>query len=87
MVFWELLCAILAYVGFMHMRDAATVRRGRILGGIVFVVAIIAIIAMIFSGGSDSSSSKRSWSDLSDVEKDNARWAYEVKQAIDSYNK
>ena len=30
---------------------------------------------------------KRSWSDLSDVEKDNARWAYEVKQAIDSYNK
>ena len=50
-----------------------------------FIIGIIAflIAAAIFgSSGSNSSSTGRKWSDLSETEKQNARWAYEVSQAL-----
>ena len=51
--------------------------------GIAAIVAIIIVLIISLStcsGG--SSSSGRSWSDLSETEKANARWAYEAQQAI-----
>ena len=57
------------------------------LGGKVAIIAAFVIFAVVFiwanSGGS-SSSGKRRYSDLSDTEKANAKWAYEMKQYIDS---
>lgn len=54
-------------------------------GGVVGLIIIVVIIVVICYAcpGSSSSSGKRKWSDLSDREKDNARWAYEVQQLID----
>ena len=46
----------------------------------VVVVIIVALVAAC-SGGSGSSSGRK-WSDLSDVEKANAKWAYNAQQAI-----
>lgn len=46
-------------------------------------VGIVLLISAVGEGCSSSGSSGRKWSDLSDVEKDNARWAYYAQQAID----
>lgn len=47
------------------------------------LLAVVLIMVMAFSlCACGSSSSGTSWSDLSDVEKDNARWAYEVQQGL-----
>ena len=49
------------------------------------IVGIMVLVA-IFSG-SGSNGGKRKYSDLTDTEKANAKWAYEAKQAIDSYGR
>jgi len=46
----------------------------------IFIVTIM--IVTLFSGCGSSSSSKRKWSDLSDVEKKNAKWAYDVSKSL-----
>jgi len=55
-------------------------------GSTVAVIIFFVIFAVFFFSfcGESGSKSGRKWSDLSDVEKDNARWAYETKQYIDS---
>lgn len=45
----------------------------------ITILLAIFILAMCSSGG--SSKSGRKWSDLSDQEKENARWAYYAQQA------
>jgi len=47
---------------------------------ISLVLSILLSLSACFGGG--SSSSGKSWSDLSDVEKANAKWAYEVQQGL-----
>ena len=57
---------------------------------VIVLIVIIVCLAMSCSSGSGSSSSSKSgkrWSDLSEVEKQNARDAYKMKQYIDSINK
>ena len=46
------------------------------------VIAIIMTIVILGGCGSSSRSSGKKWSDLSDVEKRNAQWAYEVSKSI-----
>lgn len=48
----------------------------------VILALIIALCLCGSCGGSRSSSGKK-WSDLSDVEKANAKWAYEVQQELE----
>lgn len=51
--------------------------------GAVGIIALAIIMGILLSMcSSDSGSSGRKWSDLSEVEKANARWAYEVQQGI-----
>ena len=53
---------------------------------IVFIVMVILLGAGVAScSDSPSSSSGKKWSELSDVEKANAKWAYEAQQAINNY--
>ncbi|MBR6785785.1 MAG: hypothetical protein IKM25_05990 [Clostridia bacterium] len=52
------------------------------------IVAFVIIVALYFAICGDSGgSSGRKWSDLSDREKDNARWAYHAQQAADNYER
>lgn len=44
-------------------------------------MAFLLALSLCACGGSRSSSTRK-WSDLSPVEKENARWAYEAQQAI-----
>lgn len=55
---------------------------------IIAIVAFILVAVIYFAtcGDSGSSSSGKKWGDLSDQEKDNARWAYHAQQAIDDYD-
>ena len=59
-------------------------RNGTGLGlkGWIIIILFVLMIGAMFSGGGSSSSSGRNWSDLSEKEKANARWAYEVQQEI-----
>lgn len=50
---------------------------------IVFIIIIVLAIALNMCGGGGSSSGRK-WDDLTETEKNNARWAYEVKQAINN---
>ena len=50
--------------------------------GIMAVVVLIVASLLVACGGRSSSSSGKKWSDLSDVEKANAKWAYQVQQGI-----
>ncbi len=50
-------------------------------GSTFIVVVVLALLLSMCSGGG-SRSSGRSWSDLSETEKANARWAYSAQQAI-----
>ena len=54
---------------------------------LVLVVACILCLVCFanFVTNTFLSDEGRSWSDLSDVEKENARWAYEAQQAINEY--
>ena len=47
-----------------------------------YVVLIIMVIIAFASCGGPSSNSGRNWSDLSETEKENARYAYEVQKYI-----
>lgn len=51
------------------------------VGGLVIVIIAMALLLSMCSS-SGSSKSGRKWSDLSEVEKANARWAYEVQQSL-----
>lgn len=51
-------------------------------GFIAFIVIFLFIFLLLGSCDSGSSSSGRKWSDLSDQEKANAKWAYNVQQYI-----
>ena len=44
-------------------------------------MAFLLALSLCACGGSRSSSTRK-WSDLSPIEKENARWAYEAQQAI-----
>lgn len=48
--------------------------------GIMAVVVLL--VASLLAACSSSSSSGKKWGDLSDVEKANAKWAYQVQQHI-----
>ncbi len=50
--------------------------------GIIILIVMMALLISVFS--SSDSNSKKSWNDLNDVEKSNAKWAYEAQQYIDS---
>ena len=54
--------------------------------GIVIFVVVIVVSFIIFGacGGLDSNSGTK-WSSLSEQEKENARWAYNVKQSLDNW--
>ena len=49
---------------------------------IAIVVVCIFLLGGIFACSDSSSSSGRKCSELSEVEKQNARWAYEVQQSL-----
>lgn len=51
---------------------------------ITIIVVVIFCVLYLTMCGDRGSSSGTKWSDLSDTEKANAKWAYEVKQEIDS---
>lgn len=54
-------------------------------GNFVSVIAAIIIFVVMFAMCGDSgrsSNSGKKWSDLSEVEKANAKWAYEVQQGL-----
>lgn len=53
---------------------------------IIFVILFFTVALIIAAVMPKSSSSKRKWSDLSDQEKQNAKWAYEAQQAINDIN-
>ncbi|MBE6802696.1 MAG: hypothetical protein E7530_07405 [Ruminococcaceae bacterium] len=55
-----------------------------IIAAVAFI--LVAVLYFVTCGDSGSSSGKK-WSDLSDREKDNARWAYHAQQAIDNYER
>ena len=60
----------------------------KIVSLLLIVLAFVLVLHVCSGEGLfDFSSSSRSWSDLSDIEKENARWAYEAKQAINNYKK
>lgn len=46
------------------------------------MVTVVLIVASMLAACSSSSSSGKKWGDLSDVEKANAKWAYQVQQGI-----
>ena len=46
------------------------------------MVTVVLIVASMLAACSSSSSSGKKWGDLSDVEKANAKWAYQAQQAI-----
>lgn len=48
---------------------------------ISLLMALVLALSLCACGGRRSTSSRK-WSDLSPVEKANARWAYEVQQGI-----
>ena len=51
---------------------------------IALILAVAVLFGLVLSMcDDDSSSSGRKWSDLSETEKANARWAYQVTQALD----
>lgn len=45
------------------------------------VLIAVVLLSMCSSGGSGSSSGKK-WSDLTETEKKNAEWAYNVQQSL-----
>ena len=49
--------------------------------GVVIAAIVFTSCATMCDSGSSSKSGKK-WSDLSEVEKANARWAYEVQQSL-----
>lgn len=49
---------------------------------VIIIIFIIMILCMAMTSGSSSSSSSRSWSDLSETEKQNARVAYEIEKEL-----
>lgn len=48
----------------------------------VSLLVVLATVLSLSACGGGRSSSGRTWSDLSEVEKANARWAYEVQQGL-----
>lgn len=46
------------------------------------MVTVVLMVASMLAACSSSSSSGKKWGDLSDVEKANAKWAYQAQQAI-----
>ena len=59
-------------------------KKGTNVGAIIAVVFIIIAVIVIVSSCSGGSSKKsgKSWGDLNEQEKDNARWAYSVYNDI-----
>ena len=54
-------------------------KTGKFIAGIL---AMLMLMATLCSCSSGSSRSGKKWSDLSETEKNNARWAYEVQESI-----
>lgn len=46
------------------------------------VIAVVMIIVILGGCGSSSPSSGKKYSDLSDVQKKNAKWAYDVSKSL-----
>ena len=70
--------SIMALVGY----EIEVSAKGKVIAVVVLIVSFIALVSY-FASSSGSSSGTR-WSQLSDVEKDNARWAYNAQQAINN---
>lgn len=56
--------------------------KGDALKSNIIIAMIVVILIALFNSCDGGSSSGTKWSDLSDVEKENARWAYEVQQSL-----
>ena len=56
---------------------------------VLFVIVIVVCSCFVLGGcgSSRSNSSGKKWSDLTEQEKENARWAYHAKQAAEEYKK
>ncbi len=53
----------------------------------IVVTAIVVVFAVIYALTSSSGgSSKKSWGDLNETEKNNARWAYYAQEAAKNYD-
>ncbi len=88
MIFLAFICFMAIVVCIMILKDkACTTVKGKAITVLVLIAAVTATLSLVVSQISNSSSSGKKWSDLSDVEKDNARWAYHAQQAIDNYDK
>ena len=83
-MFLAVICVFVIIGCVAVLKSEDTTPKGKTIAVVIIVAAAIAIVAY-FASSSSSSSSGRKWSDLSEVEKDNARWAYNAKQAIDKY--
>lgn len=77
-------CVLGGYIG----SNPDILKNTEILKKNIKPIICVVIFAVIFTScatmcnGSSSSKSGKKWSDLSDVEKENARWAYEVQQSL-----
>lgn len=54
----------------------------KVVAFITVILVATAILVSCSSGTGKSSSKRKTWEDLNDQEKANARWAYEAQQAI-----
>ena len=73
------LSAVLAGFGVYSIKDNELAFK---ITGIT-VIIIVLVTGISLNAVNDSGTS---WGDLSDEEKENAKWAYEVKEAIDDYD-
>lgn len=89
MAILTIILGIIIWFVFGSMREDwnTTSTKGKLV--YILVLVIICILFLIcftnYITNNFISDGGRSWSDLSDVEKENARWAYEAQQAINEY--
>lgn len=88
MTFFIILSFIMIAIGVIVFIES-TKSKSKLIAVALIAIALAILIPLCFVGGDPnySSSSGSKWSDLSDVEKENARWAYYAKQAADKYGK
>lgn len=66
----------------MSSQNTSNKNSSETVKGIISIIFVIMLVCYFASCGSGGASSGRKWSDLSETEKANAKWAYETQQAI-----
>lgn len=80
--------AVVVLLVFRLSKSKVWLKKEKLIKRLTVIFVIIALITGFFSFGYPAlkdAQSGRSWEDLEDWEKDNAKWAYEAQQAIDEY--